>query len=220
MANTPPPQVTKPGTTGTATDKRTKKNRSDGTPAPYTPPPTTTPPVPYTNPPSTPVAQPYGDIAKTLLPYLSPEDSASLSTFYGFDPTNEPIPTSVTGSLRNYYLSKGRAGAALGALENMKAASGKSDLGPGYTFLTNAIGLLNQFGALGGDEGMNRQSYAQFSTAMNNLLQLAGTDKELTPYANLASLFASPNFTAGPLVSQIKSGNRTLFGSPNSQLYN
>lgn len=216
-----PDMTQKPGTdvaANQAAHRKRQKRNSEGNTTSAPSGPSAPPSAPYTNPPSVPVVQPYGDITKALLPYLSPEDSNALETFYGFTEPDRAIPNEITGTLRNYYLSKGRATSALTALDNMKIASKKSDLGPGYTFLTNAIGLLNQFGAQG-EDGLTRQAYSQFSSAMDDLFQLANGNEDLAPYANLASMFIYPGFTAGPLVSQSKVGGRTVFGSPSSRLY-
>lgn len=193
-------------------DRRRRRDGQDESP--------TTPPLPD-EPGSLPVntpPEPYGKMAEALLPYLSPEDSNVLESFYGFEQPDRAIPTEITGGLRNYYLSKERAGSALTALNNMKTASGRSDLGPGYAFLVNAIGLLNQFGAEGG-EGLTRQGYSQFSSAIDSLMQMSQNDASLAPFANLAMMFVNPGFTAGRLVSQSKIGDKTVFGSAHSKLY-
>jgi hypothetical protein len=187
-------------TSGEYKQKRYHRGGTTTTAASPAPTSTTLPPPPVVKP-----AEPYGKIVQTLLPYLSPEDSAALESFHGFAQDNRPVPEQVTGQLRNYYLGRERAQSAIGALQNMKAAGGGKDLGPGYTFLVNAVNLLGQYGGQGG-EGMSRQAYSEFSTSLSNLLELAKGNQSLAPYANLVNLFASPTFSAGSLTGYGKNG--------------
>lgn len=157
--------------------------------------------------------------AKSLLPYLSPEDAKAQAIFYGVNAPSVETPTAVTSGLRNYYLSKQRATNALGALENMRASTGKGNLGPGYTLLRNVIRLLQTYG---GDtaNGMTRSAYNQFSTELNSMLSQAKGDNALSYYADLAQQFANPSFSAGALNPTTKlSTGKTVFGQSNKQLY-
>jgi hypothetical protein len=216
------------GSSGAITDIRSDSSGGGGTstpasaPAPVTTPvtnptttPVTTPVIPVANQPS-----PYADIAKTLVPYLSPEDWATQAQLYGLPAPTAPIPTQITGEVRNQYMSADRANQALAALENMRTAAGSPDYGPGYEYLKNALGLLSKFGGQGG-EGMNRLSYNEFTTALNNLQNSVSGDTTGTysPYSSLATMFLNPTFTAGELESQTKtSTNGTFQGQYNKKL--
>jgi hypothetical protein len=158
--------------------------------------------------------QRFANVANALLPTLAPEDQRNLANYlathfkdvYGgyagaqFD----QAPTEITDPVRRKFLSPGRAQSALNLLDRMKQASGTQDMGKGYDFLRNAVGLINQF-AEGGV--MTRERYNQFVAAVNGLVTGAGSG--LSAYGNLAQLFNLPKFSAGPLVSN----------TPNSKLF-
>lgn len=160
----------------------------------------------YTNPND---EQMFANAANAILPTLSPEDAKSLGLYlatnfkdvYGgyANTTFGPIPSAMNDTIRKSFTSADRAQQAVGLLDKMRAATGKSeaDMGKGYTFLKNAINLLNQFNTTTGP--MTREQYAAFQTAVGNLASQAG--KDISAYSNLAQLFNLPNFTAGPIVS-------------------
>lgn len=158
--------------------------------------------------------QQFANVANALLPTLAPEDQRTLATYLatnfkdvygGYANTNfGPAPTEITDAMRQQYLSPQRAQTALSLLDRMKAASGSQNMGAGYDFLRNAVGLINQFA---GGGAMPRENYNQFTNAVSSLVGQAG--KDMSAYANLAQLFNLPKFTAGPLVSN----------APNTRLF-
>ncbi len=189
---------------------------------PYTPPPT--PSIPST--PGTPPAvgavsdpqAPLGDILKTMMPNLSPEDQKALSVVYGLDQTSIPgVPGQMNSDIRNAYLSKERASKVKTDLENLRAAKG-GDLGAGYNFLIKSIDLLNSLGGTPG-QGMGSQAQSQLQTSYNTLMQNTPNLNQIDPYVNLANLFLMPSFSSGSLMPTEKVGNRTFYGSPNRQFY-
>ena len=159
--------------------------------------------------------QQFANVANALLPTLAPEDQRTLATYLatnfkdvygGYANTNfGAAPTEMTDAIRKQYLSPQRAQQALGLLDRMKAASGAQDMGAGYDFLRNAVGLINQFTNPNGV--MGRENYNQFTNAVSGLVGQAG--KDMSAYANLAQLFNLPKFTAGPIISN----------TPNSKLF-
>lgn len=150
--------------------------------------------------------QQFANVANALLPTLSPEDQRTLANYLatnfkdvygGYANVNfGAAPTEMTDALRNQYLSPQRAQMALSLLDKMKTASGAKNMGAGYDFLTNAVGLINQF--INPNGVMGRENYSQFTNAIANLTGQA--DKDLSAYANLAQLFNLPQFSAGPLI--------------------
>jgi hypothetical protein len=161
--------------------------------------------------------QQFANVANALLPTLAPEDQRTLASYlatnfkdvYGkYANVNfGAAPTQMTDAIRKQYLSPQRAQMALDLLNKMKTASGAKDMGAGYQFLTNAVGLINQF--LNPNGVLGRENYNQFTTAVSNLVGQAGSNKDLAAYANLAQLFNLPKFTAGPLINN----------TPNSKLF-
>jgi hypothetical protein len=159
--------------------------------------------------------QQFANVANALLPTLAPEDQRTLANYLatnykdvygGYSNVNFGMaPTEITDQTRKQYLNPQRAQMALSLLEKMKTASGGQNMGTGYDFLKNAVGLINQF-APGGT--MTREGYNQFTNAVSGLVSGAGSD--LSAYANLAQLFNLPKFSAGPLVSNAP--NQKLFG--------
>lgn len=161
--------------------------------------------------------QQFANVANALLPTLAPEDQRTLATYLatnfkdvygGYANANfGTAPTQMTDDIRRQYLSPQRAQQALGLLDRMKAASGSQNMGAGYDFLRNAVGLINQF--VNPQGVMGRENYNQFTNAVSSLIGQAGSNKDLAAYSNLAQLFNLPKFTAGPLVSN----------APNTKLF-
>jgi hypothetical protein len=215
-------------------EKRDDNERGSRTPAPYVAPPAyvapSTPATPATNyitPPTYGPAAPakyLTESLKTISPYMVPESAGALYKFYGMDTSTPPgfsgtKETLGTTGLRNYYLSKQRGDAAIQALDAMKAASGISDLGPGYTFLRNAVSLLQTYGAEEGG-GMSRDAYNKMSEELNVMLSQAKTDAALEPFANIAQSFVKPDLATGTVMpkSTLASG-KSIYGSSNSKLW-
>lgn len=161
--------------------------------------------------------QQFANVANALLPTLAPEDQRTLATYLatnfkdvygGYANVNfGRAPTEITPEMRQQYLSPQRAQLALTLLNKMQKASGAKNMGAGYNFLKNAVGLINQFATQG---AMRRENYSQFTNAVSSLVGQASNDKSLAAYANLAQLFNLPKFSAGPLVSNTP--NSKLFG--------
>ncbi len=165
--------------------------------------------------PADPNAQ-FANVANALLPTLAPEDQRTLASYLaqnfkdvygGYSNTNfGAAPTQITDALRKQYLSPQRAQLALSLLDRMKTASGTPDMGTGYDFLKNAVGLINQF--INPNGVIGRENYNQFTNAVSNLTKNAG--QGMSAYANLAQLFNLPQFSAGSLISNTP--NTKLFG--------
>lgn len=169
----------------------------------------------------------YLTIARALLPFMSPEDARAL----GFTLRREegwkipgigPIPTQMGAQVRSKYMSQARAQQALGALQNINIASG-AKLGPGLGFIKEVVGLLNQYGSGPSANGMSRQAFSQFQTALGALIEQAKTSpqrNELAPYVGLANMFTEPTFSAGYMMPRQKTAAGTyVYGTPNNRLY-
>lgn len=177
----------------------------------------------------------YASIASWLLPYLSPENTSTMNAWMQRNvpglvkPTPVgPIPTEVTTQIRNQYLSADRATRASEALRRMQQAAGEKGkaLGPGFTFIRQAIGLLQQFGG-GTNRGpgmangaMSRSEYTQFSNAVSSLIKDASNERGMGEYVQLATMFLRPNFSAGQLMpgTQTQDG-RYLYGQANTRFF-
>lgn len=173
-----------------------------------------TPPAPGAGPiiPPTKGNAPYTKALSAIMPYLSPEDRTSQAALYGIKNPNPraPVPSQITGGVRNQYLSQQRASQALAAL----AKSGAT--GPGANFLNNAIKLLQTYGSNGPNEGMSRENYTRMTTALGELLRGIKGQSGMSPYAALAQSFIAPTFSTGALMEQDKKGN---FGVPSNRLF-
>lgn len=124
-------------------------------------------------------------------------------------------------SLRQAYLSSGRAGAALNQLAQMQAAAGLTDdaMGPGFRFVRSALQLLANLGinAEGGEQSMTRAEYEEMQSAFGAMRSQAETDRTLAPYAELASKFLNP--TGMNLMASQTFNNNTLYGQRNRRFY-
>lgn len=159
--------------------------------------------------------QQFANMANALLPTLAPEDQRTLATYlaqnykdvYGgyADAQFSQAPTELNAEWRKAFLNPQRAQLAVSLLDKMKTASGGGELGAGYDYLKNAVNLMNQFTSGG---VMTREQFEQFQAAVAALGKNAAGN--LAPYGNLAQLFNSPSFSAGPLVSN----------TPNTKLFN
>lgn len=161
---------------------------------------------------------------RALLPYMSPEDARALSSFYNLPPrgaATAPIPVGgVPTAVQRYYLSQGRATSAMNAVRAMGARLEPGQRGsPGMTFLTRAISLLGQYGGANAANGMTRQQFTEFNTAVDNLFDLAKGQANVAPFARLASTFLRPSFSAAPLVDSTVRNGRPVFGVANPGMY-
>ena len=172
-------------------------------------------------------------VAQALLPYMSPTDAQTQATLFGLNYTPPPtssLPNTINGQVRDQYLSQSRATQALNALAGISgAAPGQTgvnlnNMGPGYTFLTQAIGLLKQYGGADANNGMSRKNYNAFSSALTDLVNQTKADKsvdeytKILPYINMAQAFLTPNLGGiGSLAGQDKVSGQTFPGLPAPQ---
>lgn len=182
-------------------------------------------------------ANTYAKAANALIPYLSPSDQMDVANTLGsqfsgaFKSYTNLQPSqyfsSNTPGAAPTFLSGARASQALNALNNMLKISGKppSSLGAGYNYLANVLGNVAQLG--GGPEGtMSRANYQQL---LNQMSMLQGNLKSsmkskafktLSPWMNLASMFATPGFSQGSIAPiTVGRGGRTSYGAPNTRLF-
>ena len=160
--------------------------------------------------------------ANSLIPYLASGEQQSIAKWVGENfsdfsayKTASIANTNVSSETRNNFFSKERAAQAASALENMAKASGRStaDLGPGYAFLSKAIGLLDKYGGTVGN-GMSRASYAKMQEEFNAMT--AGADSS---YVELGRAFLNPSSGGNPLMTSSISNGRTTSGAPNARLF-
>lgn len=175
----------------------------------------------------------FATIMNTLIPYLSTEDqrqfASSLSrlfpdAFGGYSPekTNLGDPTStITDEQQKYFLSQKRAQDILGAMDKMKAATGKSDkdFGPGYEYVRQLAATMNDFGAREGYSQPTRAQQIKLYSAFDPMIAETQGEK-LGAYGEVARSLAQPFFGAGSLipVSKDQSGKWT-FGETNKKWY-
>jgi hypothetical protein len=158
--------------------------------------------------------QKFANMANAILPTLAPEDQRTLATYLaqnykdvygGYANTKfSDAPTELNAEWRKAFLNPQRAQLAVSLLDKMKTASGGGEMGAGYDYLKNAVNLMNQF-TTGGV--LTREKFQQFQQAVAALGKNASGN--LAPYGNLAQLFNSPSFSAGPLVTN----------TPNNKLF-
>ena len=175
----------------------------------------------------------FATIMNTLIPYLSTEDqrqfASSLSrlfpdAFGGYSPEKANLgdPTStITDEQQKYFLSQKRAQDMLGALDKMKAATGKSDkdFGPGYEYVRQLAATMNDFGAREGYSQPTRAQQIKLYSAFDPMIAETQGEK-LGAYGEVARSLAQPFFGAGSLipVSKDQSGKWT-FGETNKKWY-
>lgn len=212
-------------------EQHKKKDGDNNTGTPKPPPP---PKGPTAIDFSTPEKK-FASIASWLLPYLSPENRQTANAWMQ---RNVPglvkptpvgtIPGQITSQIRNQYLSADRATQASDALRRMQLAAGDKakNLGPGFTFIQQAIGLLQQFGG-GMNRGpgmatngpMNRREYTQFANAVSSLIKDASNERGMGEYVQLATMFLRPDFSAGQLMPGQQVGGRYLYGQANTRFF-
>jgi len=160
--------------------------------------------------------------ANSLIPYLASGEQQSIAKWIGENFSDfeayktATIPhTDASSTSRNNFFSKDRAAQAKSTLEAMATASGRSveDLGPGYSFLTKAIGLLDKYGGTTGN-GMSRAAYAQMQKDFEELS--TGVDSS---YVELGRAFLNPSSGGNPLMKSTIYNGRTSSGAPNARLF-
>lgn len=150
-------------------------------------------------------------LTNLFLPLLSPEDQRTIATsLYQIDPEtfahldpvilNIPAPSTITQDLQTRFSSARRADVAMGALEQFASEVGKglTDLGPGATFLRNLADVARDFGGRG-TERMTRTQRRQAAAAFDPMLAQTKAP-ELAAFAPIAKAFATPFFSAGPIM--------------------
>lgn len=167
--------------------------------------------------------------SNALLPYMAPNDTRltadwlarnNPTQFGTYANLNLPsAPTRFAGQERNAFLSKERAQNALTSLENMRVLTGKTpeQMGAGYSFLKNIIGVLNQFGG-DAENGMSRAQYNQMQTLVNQMLTEAKGTNGLEQYGSLAETFFYPTGTDTFATRKTASG-KTVSGEANKKLF-
>lgn len=161
-------------------------------------------------------------IADAIRPFLGTDEQSSVGkwlkeNFSGYasaDGIIAPVEGSKT-EVRNKFFSKTRAQAALSGLEQMRASSGASEesMGSGYSFLKNTIALLDKYGG----DGANGMTRANF-----NSLQKEFEDMASNADANIAQIgraFLNPTVGGESVMSVMRDGGRTQFGTPNTKLF-
>lgn len=160
---------------------------------------------------------------RALFPFMSPEDARALAAYYNIKlrgAAAAPVPgTNIPTNVRNTYLSQGRASQALNAVRAMRAGLKPGENTPGLAFLERAVGLLAKYGGTNAINGMSRQQFTEFNAAIDGLFDLAKGKESITPFAQLASTFLRPSFSAGPLMDVRKVGGRNIFGVINPKLF-
>jgi hypothetical protein len=163
-----------------------------------------------------------------LIPFLSPEDQRTvgmnLSQIKGFKDYNAlnanfaTPPSELNDNQRRWMMSQGRAKAALETLGKIaKFAGGANKLGPGYKFLQNVMGTMQDFGS----QGNNMQTRRQRMNMLSAIDPLRNQAKEgsLSPYGQVVNMLTNPYYTAGQVVptSKGRDGNY-IFGKYNPNL--
>jgi hypothetical protein len=180
-------------------------------------------------PPSPPAAEfSVNRVKETLLPFLSPDDMKTVGQEISSEPEFSQYkdmqypssPSRVTPEVRDQYLSSTRAESALAALENMRAATGKSaeQLGPGYAYLISVVNTLKNIGSSSSGT-MNRAQFIEFKNAINSLYEQNRDNYDVNPFTEIARKFAFPSFSGGGLQSFQEIGDRIIFGKRNKRLF-
>jgi len=161
-------------------------------------------------------------IAEAIRPFLGTDEQSSVGkwlkeNFSGYAGT-DGVVTPVEGSkteVRNKFFSKTRAQTALSSLEQMRSAMGASEesMGSGYTFLKNTISLLGKYG---GDEsnGMTRANFTALQKEFEDMASNA--DQNI---AQIGRAFLNPTVGGESVMSVMRDGGRTKFGTPNTKLF-
>jgi hypothetical protein len=171
-------------------------------------------------------------IANAMLPFFSTQDQLSTATFLNTQDPNglfknylgtqtTPNATTATDNPRAFSSAE-RAKQALAYLEAKKTASKLTDeqMGSGYKFLKEAIGLLQQLGANAdlGELGMTRAEFENLQAKLEALTSQASADKTLAPYAELATKFINPTLI-GTLFPKSTVNGQTVYGQSNKKLF-
>lgn len=182
----------------------------------------------------------FPNLVNAVLPYLSPQDQQAASVFLNTqDPTGAYkdylgqvpfIPQGIgfdaalgaetaSEKTRERYLSSTRASEALAKLDAMRQQSGLTEeqLGSGYKFLKQVIGILK---TLGGTEGerMTRAEFESMQSQLGALMSQAQSDKTLAPYAEVASKFINPT-VVGQFNPVTQIAGRTVYGQANKKFF-
>jgi len=192
----------------------------------------------------------------TMIPYLSPEDqrnaaaqiyasAADAFSYYKPEKITVDVPvteqtaklsqqTGLTTIDQSYYQSRARSRGALEALNQMReqtVGGNRWKLGPGYTWMQQVLGGLEQYGggpsagspALGvgafpdtGDQ--TRSQFLAQQGALDPLLAQSGT-AELGGIGAVGRMFSQPFFSQGAMRPTMQGpGGRTFFGQPSGLL--
>jgi hypothetical protein len=156
-------------------------------------------------------------LSNILIPLLSPEDQRTVATnlfqsdpeqFALYDPElldPAQIPGEITPELRRQFFTGERANDALGALDQLLAASGKTaeDFGPGYNYLRSIADTIGGFGLTSGANQLTETQQGQLLAQLDPLLAQGQSDA-LGAFGPLSRSFANPFFSAGALTGTTK----------------
>jgi hypothetical protein len=170
----------------------------------------------------------YAALVNSLIPFMSPEDGVYTAknlarlfpdAFGGYEvsSTQTPPPPELTSQIREQYESGVRARNVLDTLEKVREVSGKAekDFGPGFSFLKQTAGILQQFG---GAPRQSRQQFVQQQAALDPLLAET-KGQNLAAFGSAARMLTQPFFSAGPLRGVARIDGGYDFGAPNKKLF-
>lgn len=153
--------------------------------------PRTTPTAPTTPAPSVPAFDDVIPSARVLMPFMADLDRTNISSYYNIE--DQAGGGARPARDRRYFMSAGRAQQAISALDSLNPG----EKGPGYNFLVNALGLLQQYGSAEGD-GMTRANQVKLNEGLQALLSGYSDVSTLAPFRQLASMFLAPRMNAAP----------------------
>lgn len=173
----------------------------------------------------------YAAMLNALLPSLSTEDQRIVAgnlarmfpdTFGSYSPEGNQSfapATQLSTEMIRQFTSKERGQGILDALTKMMQASGKTekDMGPGYSYLRQIASAMRDFGGASG-ESQTRMQYMNFLGAMDPLLG-ESKGQELAAFSPIASMLATPFFSAGQLQPVTKTATGYRFGQANRNLF-
>ncbi len=175
----------------------------------------------------------FARLANAMLPFFSAQDQQSVAVFLNAqDPKNifkdysGNIPSqgaeTATEETRPRFLSSERARAAISYLESLRQKSKLTaeQMGPGYKFIMQALGILQGLGAnaTAGEQNMTRAEYESLQSQLAALNSQAQNDRTLAPYAELATKFINPT-----LINELNPttvvGSSTVYGKASKKLF-
>lgn len=175
----------------------------------------------------------FARMANALLPYFSAQDQQTVSTFLNTQDPNglfksylgnldTPSAQRVDNRTSRGFSSATRAQDALTRLDTMRQTANLTEeqLGSGYKFLKQAIGILSRLGinSSAGENGMTRKEYEDLQAQLAALKEQGESDPSLAPYADLATKFINPTLI-GSLFPKSVIGGNPVYGQVNRKLF-